>query len=544
MKTIKNYLLNPYLALMLGLSFNLLGSPKWTVFIGPWIGIPFILYFFRKASGWKAYLFAFAVFFVSGFIGLFEVFPAPLPILLIILTIVTIKGLIPYLLDKWTGASKRGFAGTLIFPAALVVMEYVNTLDSGDVWSSLANTQYDFLAFQQIAAVFGIWGITFLIGWLASLLNWLMDNDWQFKKLRRGLFVAEGIYLLVLGYGFFRITSKTDRAEDKVMVAGITMNNSNIMEQLYWDVFGKTIEIPADASQTSPELQEANKAMAPFIEDPYKETFAPSRNVIQDNLDHLLEQSRVAAERGARIIVWSEAIGLILDSEEDAFLKKAAQLAREEKVYLLVALGVVQPGPVTADRLLLINKTIAISPEGQIENEYLKSNPVPFAEQDYGSDDIIPLIETPYGGLSPVICYDADFPHFMKQAGQNGADILLVPSGDWKAIDPYHPFMARLRGIENGVSVIRPVSRATSLITDPYGRVLARDDFFSDEDHLLMASVPVKGVKTIYSQIGDVLVYFCIAVVAGFLGLGIRDWFRLKSGRKRVRANALSGSLR
>ena len=316
------------------------------------------------------------------------------------------------------------------------------------------------------------------------------------------------------------------------------------MEQLYWDVFGKTIEIPADASQTSPELQEANKAMAPFIEDPYKETFAPSRNVIEGNLNHLLRQSRVAAERGARIIVWSEAIGLILDSEEDAFLKKAAQLAREEKVYLLVALGVVQPGPVTADRLLLINKTIAISPEGQIENEYLKSNPVPFAEQDYGSDDIIPLIETPYGGLSPVICYDADFPHFMKQAGQNGADILLVPSGDWKAIDPYHPFMARLRGIENGVSVIRPVSRATSLITDPYGRVLARDDFFSDEDHLLMASVPVKGVKTIYSQIGDVLVYFCIAVVAGFLGLGIRDWFRLKSGRKRVRANALSGSLR
>ena len=543
MKTVKNYLSNPYLALMLGLSFNLLGSPKWTVFIGPWIGIPFILYFFRKASGWKAYLFAFAVFFISGFIGLFEVFPAPLPILLIILIIVTVKSLIPYLLDKWAGAGKRGFAGTLIFPAALVVMEYVNTLDSGDVWSSVANTQYEFLALQQVAAVFGIWGITFLIGWFASLMNWMADTNWGWKAHRKSLLLATGVYILAMGYGTFRITMGPERDVQKVQVAGITMNNSNIMEQLYYDVFQKTIDIPTDASQTSPILQEANKAMVPFIENPDSETFTLTRKVIEDNLNLLLYQSRVAAKKGARIIVWSEAIGLILDSEEDAFLKKAAELAQEEKVYLLVALGVVQPGPVTADRLLLINKTVAIGPEGKIENEYLKSNPVPFAEQDYGSDDIIPLIETPYGGLSPVICYDADFPHFMKQAGKNGADILLVPSGDWKAIDPYHPFMARLRGIENGVSVVRPVSRATSIISDPYGRVLGSDDYFGDEDHLLMASVPVKGVNTIYSQIGDVLAYFCMAVVAGFLGMRIRDWFILKSDRKRVPESTLSGSL-
>jgi apolipoprotein N-acyltransferase len=157
---------------------------------------------------------------------------------------------------------------------------------------------------------------------------------------------------------------------------------------------------------------------------------------------------------------------------------------------------------------------MTLTPEGELANTYLKSNPVPFAEQDYGSDDIMPVIDTPYGKLSPVICYDADFPHFMKQAGSNKTDILLIPSGDWKAIDPYHAQMAVLRGIENGVSIVRPVSRATSLATDPYGNIIAKMDFFSSADKTIIANVKTRGVATIYNTIGDVLPYLSLVLTA------------------------------
>ncbi len=182
-----------------------------------------------------------------------------------------------------------------------------------------------------------------------------------------------------------------------------------------------------------------------------------------------------------------------------------------------MSLGVINPGPYDPERLLLVNKTITLTPEGDLANVYLKSNPVPFAEQEYGSDDIIPVIDSPYGKLSPVICYDADFPEFMKQTGKIGTDILLVPSGDWKAIDPYHAYMSSYRGIENGMSVFRPVSRATSIATDPYGNLLGSSDFYTSDDKTLMVQVPMKGISTIYNRIGDILPYLAMVFTAFIL---------------------------
>ena len=135
---------------------------------------------------------------------------------------------------------------------------------------------------------------------------------------------------------------------------------------------------------------------------------------------------------------------MIFDRHEEEVVQRGQELARQKGIYLILGLGVINPGPVDGERLILVNKTVTLTPQGELANVYLKSNPVPFAEQDYGSDDIIPVIQSPYGNLSPVICYDADFHDFMRQTGQKGTDILLVPSGDWKAIAPYHSYMTIL----------------------------------------------------------------------------------------------------
>ena len=517
MKTLKRYLSNPYLALFLGMFFMTLGSAKWTVFIGPWLGLAFFLYFTRMVKMWKAIVFGFLGLYVSGLVGVYEVFPAPLPLLVVMLLIISAKSLLPYIIDRLTNARERGFLGTLIFPSAFVVLEYLNTLETGDVWSSIANTQYQFTAIQQIASVFGIWGISFLIAWFASLANWMAAQQWKWTRIRTGGIVAGSIYFIVLAFGILRMSLVDYAKEETVKIAGITIDNTNVSETIYHDEFGKTITIKPDASQTAPELQEANRAMVPFIEDPFTEKFTDTRNALNANLDLLFNKTSRMADQGAKIVVWSEAIGFIINTQEDEVIERAKAMAKEKQIYLFMSLGVVNPGPYNPERLLLVNKTITLTPEGEVANVYLKSNPIPFAEQEYGSDDIIPVIDTPYGKLSPVICYDADFPHFLKQSGKKGTDILLVPSGDWKAIDPYHAYMSGIRGIENGVSVIRPVSRATSIATDPYGNLLGSTDFYTSEEKTLMVNAPVHGIRTIYNRIGDLLPFTAIVFVAYIL---------------------------
>jgi apolipoprotein N-acyltransferase len=517
MKTLKSHLSNPYLAFVLGNLFMILGSAKWTVFVGPWLGLPLILYFMRRVRLWKAIVFGFLGLFVSGFIGVYEVFPAPLPVLIIILLIITAKSLVPYLVDRLSGTQAKGFLGTLVFPAAFVAMEYLNVMENGDVWGSIANTQYQFLAIQQIASVFGIWGVSFLIAWFASLANWMSEHKWSWARIKTGGIMAGAIYFLVVTFGIIRISQAGYSEAEKVMIGGVTLDNSNIIESMYHDEFGKTITISPELSQTSPELQEANRAMVPFIEDPFAGKFKNVRREINANLDLLFDKTRQLADQGAKIVVWSEAIGLTLNTWEDSVVERARKMAEDKQIYLFISLGVINPGPFDPERLLLVNKTVTLTPEGEIANVYLKSNPIPFAEQEYGSDDIIPVIESPYGRLSPVICYDADFPEFLKQTDQIGTDILMVPSGDWKAIDPYHAYMSRLRGIENGISVVRPVSRATSIATDPYGRSLGSSDFYTSEEKSFMAGVPMKGVNTLYNQIGDLLPYLALVLTAFIL---------------------------
>ena len=50
----------------------------------------------------------------------------------------------------------------------------------------------------------------------------------------------------------------------------------------------------------------------------------------------------------------------------------------------------------------------------------------------------MPLVDSPYGRLANVICFDLDYPGTIRQAGQAGADLLLAPSDDWQAVDPAH----------------------------------------------------------------------------------------------------------
>lgn len=91
----------------------------------------------------------------------------------------------------------------------------------------------------------------------------------------------------------------------------------------------------------------------------------------------------------------------------------------------------------------------------------------------------------------------------------SGAGLVVVPSSDWRGIDPYHTQMARLRAIEGGFSVFRPVRAATSAAFDAYGRMRASMPFFENNSRVFTASVPTERVPTLYAVIGDSPAVLC-----------------------------------
>jgi apolipoprotein N-acyltransferase len=216
-------------------------------------------------------------------------------------------------------------------------------------------------------------------------------------------------------------------------------------------------------------------------------------------------------QAGAKIVFWGEGNAPVLKSDEPALLARGRQLAAKYQAYLGMALGTWNQG----QQPPLENKIVLIQPDGQIAWEYFKAHPVPGGEAAISitRDGKLRRLDTPYGRLSAVICFDADFPRLLQQAGALDADVVLDPSNDWRAIDPWHTQMASFRAIEEGVSLVRHTSHGLSAAYDYQGRRLAAMDHYQSADYTMVSEVPTRGVRTIYSRLGDWFGWLCIAVL-------------------------------
>jgi apolipoprotein N-acyltransferase len=235
-----------------------------------------------------------------------------------------------------------------------------------------------------------------------------------------------------------------------------------------------------------------------------------SRRIDED----LLRRAAREADAGAKIVFWGEGNSYVLPEDEPWLMAQASALARAKQIYL--GMGNVmwhynQAKP-------LENALVLLDPQGQIVWKYLKAHPVPGGEAAISmpSDGQLKFASTPYGRLSGVICFDADSVQLLQQAGWNHADLLLIPSNDWRAIDPWHTRMAVFRGIEQGVNLVRHTSNGLSLATDYQGRILARMDHYQTSgDRQMVAEVPTRGVRTIYSRVGDLFSWLVLLALAG-----------------------------
>lgn len=468
-----------FLWLAIGLALQLVSVPlgRMGIPLAFWLGTIFFIRFMRcQRRWWLAYL----ILALTMGAATYLVMPAALEGFRLSGTIGAAIGVNLLLVaDRLLAPRLPGFTATLVFPLGYTAMEFINTVTNpiGSIGVT-AYTQAGNLALMQLTAITGLWGVSFLIAWLAPIVNWAWERSFAWSAIRGGVAVYAGILLLVLGFGQARLAFSPPPA-DTVRVAGIV------------------------AVDYLEDLDALNQAMA--------EDWRAFREMANARPPVYLEQTVREARAGAKIVVWPEMAAPVAEEDEGDLVAQAQGVARQEGIYLVMPMLVRNQ----EDRPYE-NKLLVLDPAGQIVMEHFKYGGRGMEGNRLQGDGVLQTVETPFGTLSAIICWDTDFPNTVLQAGKNGTDILVSPSLEFRELDPTHAHMAMARAIENGVSVVRVADNGLSVAYDPYGRSLAAVDHFTGGERVLLAQVPTAGVKTLYPIIGDL---FGWLAAAGFLSL-------------------------
>jgi apolipoprotein N-acyltransferase len=482
----KNRTPNPIITLGLLLAGGLLvgfSAGSWQAPLAAWIGPALIMRYTRDYKTWRGFIPFFIVYTLAFVVGFGAMWSANwgLPLTSGLAIGYGFLWTLPYLADRVISPRLPGFSSTFVYPLAATTLEFLNIhTNPVGAWGATGFTQYGNLALMQLASITGMIGITFLMGWFASVVNWTLENRANGATVLKGLTAFSAVVSAVLVFGYLRLNmAPLTESDETIRVAGITAQGLASL--------GERITKLPDRDPASPAIRE----------------------LVQEHWDLYLEETAREAKAGAKLILWPEISGITVQTDEALHVTQAQEIARQHGVYLALPLLILEPG----SSRWLENKLLLIDPSGEVAVEYFKFGGAIFESTQVG-DGKLQTLTTPFGVLSGAICYDMDYPAVIQQAGWNGTGLMLVPSSDWIEIDPIHAHMAVFRAIENGMSLVRQTDHALSIATDPYGRVLAQTDYFGATDRTLVAQVPVKNVTTIYALFGRWFDWVC---VAGFI---------------------------
>lgn len=239
-----------------------------------------------------------------------------------------------------------------------------------------------------------------------------------------------------------------------------------------------------------------------------------------------IEQTRLAASQGARLVVWREKT-LAGDPRHDAVGAQLSALARQTHIYLVVGFQVVT-------RRGQINDATVISPSGRYLGVYGKQHPALMFADDRTSLDAgsMPVYRTPLGRLATIICFDLDYTDTAREAALHGAQILAVPSWDPPGDSTKHYGMLVFRAIENRLTIVDAESAYDSAIIDPYGRILDSVVTPQGSRATLVADVPVGTGHTLLVTLGNFWGWLIVAVAAYMIVLGPRLPFSRRNLRR------------
>lgn len=208
------------------------------------------------------------------------------------------------------------------------------------------------------------------------------------------------------------------------------------------------------------------------------------------NLEKIIYYVKKASEGGADIILFPELTynGYILSKEEfletsetrnDFFIDSIKDLAKEYNIYILA-------GYVEREKDDLYNSAILVDTFGEILLNYRKNYLWKKENVIFTSGVDAPVIETEFGRIGILICYDMEFPEPARKLAREDVDIIFVPSCFSKFAENRWDILLNANALFNliyvvGANVVDEYCCGKSKIIGPDGKnIIELSDKFED----------------------------------------------------------------
>ena len=349
----------------------------------------------------------------------------------------------------------------------------------------------------QLTTITGIYGVSFLVAAVNSLLVWVIVADPPNKKSRLATAAAVVVVLLaVIDFGP-RFVPKAEARH----IARVVQPNFPETEGYVGDWYADHKQDLADLAQLSlrptsgaqkPDLLIWPEAPAPFsFQDPH---FGPY-------ISHLATEFQNPVIVG--VIDWKPILdssqrvprtGLVPYNSAALLNPLGQQIFLYDKIHL-VPFGEYEPFPLIHQVVTSVSEEVGGFRKGKSRNVGKFPNGYTF---------------------SVFICYEAIYAGEIREFAHNGAQLLINISNDgWfghSEAAEQHIRMARVRAVENRRWLVRDTNSGITASIDPYGNELR----VMQSDTRDSADVPYdfRGDQTIYSRFGDWFAWMCVGVSA------------------------------
>lgn len=439
----------------------------WFAFGFAWIGNALLVD--AAAFGWLYPL----VFLASGaFFGLFVGFPA-----------------------LFSAYFKNPYARWLAFASLWVIFEWIRSfILTGFPWNLLGSTLAFSVAPLQLASVIGTYGLSLLVLMAVTAPTLVIIRKDKTSALTAGA-VVMGVTALICVYGHLRLSALPEEQDSAVTVRLV-----------------------------QPDIPQAMKWNADSLNENFVDYLRLSKSKPMDKIN---------------FVIWGEtATPYALDLEPG--YRSLITEAVPEDGYLIT--GLVRYEFETAEKYQPLNSLFIINRQGDIVDFYDKSHLVPFGEyiplRKFFPNWIRPVTNTiadfkpgrghkvfrlkDYPSFGTLICYEIIFPAQVVTTGHKPNFIINLTNDGWYGLSagPYqHLVTARLRAVEEGLTVVRAANTGISAVISKTGRIIASLPL--NHRGILDITLPKNmEITTPYGQFGNVIpLIFCFVniMIAFFL---------------------------
>jgi apolipoprotein N-acyltransferase len=324
-------------------------------------------------------------------------------------------------------------------------------------WASLGYSQSDVLPLVQVAALFGVPGILFLLALGSSTIATL---------------VAPG----------------SRRHRVPLAIVAMALVSAGVIHGIV------RLRTPATGDQLAIGLGSIDDAIGLQAQPPY----------IAEIRDQYDTQVSSLAGGGARLVLLPEKIAVRTPEDAVEWKTHFGELARRHNVWLNVGIA--------EDRKPIVNLSWLFDPSGALVANYQKHHLAP-PERAYAKGEAFESRTIEGRGYGLAICKDMHFATFGRVYAQRGVSAVLVPAWDFQRDAWMAARMTATRGVEGGYSVIRVAREGLLTVSDPFGRIVGEIESGSMPGRILLARPRIgPPIATLYVVTGNVLGWVCVAM--------------------------------